>query len=107
MTDKPLYEDRQIKIDYYYGNTTDFYLQLKSERNEIRHFRLQRGFLEDFAKTARGKLESKINNLYPLIVPCLEEEKINIDDFHIVLLQSLLEHASRICQFQREQSKSL
>ena len=97
MNDGPLYQDEQLKVDYL-SNSDDHFLEI-GKSNEQRRYVIQRGILEDLARSPRGDIEGKINTFNDLILYDLEREGVAIDGLHVALCQAFTEEQDRVRKF--------
>ena len=91
MTEKPLYEDSQIKIDYLPGSIEDHTLLIKPDGEYI----LPQGCLREFATTSRDKIEMKIRTLNELIVCDAVGQRLDIDSLGLAIAQAYIEEERR------------
>lgn len=97
---KPLYEDKQIKINYFQKSPEDtpsfedHALIIKDRTGETQYV-LQRGVLAELARTPRGDLWAKIDAINPLLPHHVKKEEIGIDGLHVALCQAHIEEERR------------
>ncbi len=95
--EKPLYEDKQIqiKID---DNPQDHLMGIKKpeEKEFDTYVSLPRGSLEHFSLTPRGRLESELDNMNPMIMGYLRHAGLNANDAHIAIRKAYIEDERRI-----------
>lgn len=95
--EKPLYEDNQLQIKIA-DSPQDHLMGIKriEEKEFDTYVSLPRGSLEHFALTPRGKLESELDNMNPMITGYLRYVGLNANDAHIAILQAYIEDEERI-----------
>ena len=96
---QPLYMDKQLTIDYLPQSPEDYQLIIKRKSGEEVGQILQRGVLEDLAKTSRERLETKIDTINPTFLHLLQLEEISIDLLHGALRDAHMEEKKRISDF--------
>ena len=96
MTEKPLYQDEKLKVDYLKNSPEDHLLYIKQKDGEEISFVIQRGILRELARTPRGGIERKIATFHDSILFVIKEEEITIDGLHVALCQAYAEEENRI-----------
>ncbi|MBT3835791.1 hypothetical protein HOD05_02970 [Candidatus Woesearchaeota archaeon] len=91
MTDEPLYEDKNIKIDYHPTSGEDHFIEFGSFR-----YTLARGVLEDFARVPREHLVGRIETYNSMILGGLGRSDVGIDGLYDALCQAYAEEGRRI-----------
>ena len=102
MTEKALYQDAELKVDYY-GNHDEYGLWIRNARLEAKGGSqegnlnyMPRGVLEDLARTPRGEIVSKIETFNSKILFYLKEARISVDALHIAICQAYIEEEKRM-----------
>lgn len=96
MTDRPLYEDEQLRIDYNPMSGMDHILYVKDECGEDLQYLIHRGILKQLATTPRGGIESVLDNYNPQILMHIQMEGISVDGLHIAICQAYAQEEERI-----------
>ena len=99
MSEKSLYQDRQLRIEHHPSSSQDHILYVKEKEGEDVEYLIQRGILRELAKTPRGGIEQKINNFNYEILAKIKEEGISIDELHVVFCQAHAEEEERVKRF--------
>jgi len=95
MSEKPLYQDEKIKVDYLPNSTSDHLLFVKEKDGEWAEYIIQRGILQELARMPRGGIEEKIAVFNELILLSIKKEEIGIDGLHVALCQAYMEEEDR------------
>ena len=96
MSEKPLYQDKQLRIEYNPHYPEEHFLYIKDKEGDEVTYIIQRGILKELATTPRGGIEHKINNFSPEILFQIKEEKIGVDGLHVALCQANIEEEERM-----------
>ncbi len=99
MTEKPLYQDEQLRIDYLPTSVDDHVLFIKDHSGEERQYIIQRGILRDMARAQRGTLERMIGTFNHMLLFALRKEDIGIDSLHVAVCQAYAEEEERVRLF--------
>ncbi|MDD5192603.1 MAG: hypothetical protein PHH54_03085 [Candidatus Nanoarchaeia archaeon] len=95
--EEPLYKDNQIQIKIDNGPQDHLMGIKRAEENEFdTYVPLPRGSLMHFSLTPRGKLESELENMNPMINIFLKQAGLTANDAHIAILQAYIEDERRI-----------
>jgi len=92
---QPLYQDNRLTISYWPNSVDDYQLIIKGKDGEETMQILQRGVLEELAKTPRERLEIKLDAINPILPRLLQKEEINKDWLHVALCQAHIEEEQR------------
>ncbi|MDD5416991.1 MAG: hypothetical protein PHU12_03370 [Candidatus Aenigmarchaeota archaeon] len=92
--EEKLYKDKNIEIGYFQDSFEDHVLIINQETQFI----LQRGVLEELARTSRDTLLLKLNAIDPMLPYTLNEEKISADYLQVALAQA---HIKELDEFNR------
>ena len=95
MSEKPLYQDDKLKIDFFENSIDDHVLYIKDKSGKEFQFIIQRDILQELAKTPRGGIESKIYAFDELILVRMGQAEIGIDGLHVALCQAYAEQEYR------------
>lgn len=96
--EKPLYQDEKLKIEYFRNPDEHLVWISSNEHNYI----MQRGILEELAKTPRGCIEHKIEAFNSLLLSVIKESGIGVDGLHVAICQAYAEEERRAAQFAKE-----
>lgn len=99
MTEKPLYKDDHIRIDYHNVSPQDHVLFILTKDREEITYLLQRGILRELATTPRGGIERKIENFNPELLFHINEVKIGVDGLHVAICQAYAEEEDRFTKY--------
>lgn len=102
MTQGPLYQDGQLKIDYLETSIEDHVLYIKRKEGDEWNYIIPRRILGELAKTQRGGIERKIATFNEDILFELRRQEIGIDGLHVALCQAYAEEEERINRFSLE-----
>ena len=97
--EKPLYQDEQLKIDYFERAPEEHLLYIRDlheKKGEEMSYVIPRGILSELATTSRGGIERKIAAFNDMILFALQKERIGIDGLHVALCQAYAEEERRI-----------
>jgi hypothetical protein len=97
MDDEPLYQDSKLKVDYL-PNSEDHFLEIGKDTNKKRYI-IQRGVLEDLARSPRGDLERVINTVNDWILSDINREGISVDGLHVAFCQAYMTERDREAKF--------
>lgn len=101
MPEEPLYEDKQLKIDYA-RSAEDHELIIKVGREQLSYL-IQRGILHDMARAQRGGLARIVELcMSPHFTRTLEKEGISMDGLHVAICQAYMEKEERARAYARE-----
>lgn len=98
MPEKPLYEDSQLLVDYLPNCIEDHFLLIKPDGNYI----IPRGCLEDFARTSRDRLKSKMMTLHEFMVREAREKGLSVDSLGLAIAKAYIEEERRRETLRRE-----
>lgn len=101
MTEKPLYEDKELIINNNPSCPEEHILIIGLSEEYPRYHLLQRGVLEQLARTPYGGIEEILKDVNPIILYNLKKERIPIDGLHVALCQAYAEEERRIGDFSR------
>ncbi len=96
MSEKSLYQDRQLRIEHHPSSSQDHLLYVKEKEGEEVEYLIQRGILRELARTPRGEIERKISNFSPEILTEVKREGIGVDGLHVALCQAYIEEEERM-----------
>ena len=97
MTEKPLYQDERLEIDYLPSSPEDHLLYItQTKKGEKLCYIISRGILEELARTPREGIERIIDNFNPNILSIIKKEGIGIDGLHAALCQAHREEEYRV-----------
>lgn len=99
MPEESLYQDEQLKIDYYKPSPEDHLIWIKDNTGKETAYILQRGILEELARTPRGGIERKINTVNDMILFHLKKEGISVDGLHVAICQAYAAEEEQIREF--------
>jgi hypothetical protein len=97
MNNEPLYQDKQLRIDYL-QNSDDNLLEIGEEGNR-RSYIIPHGTLQDLGRAKRGEVGRVINTINDHILFDLRREGISIDGLHVAFCQAYIEEEKRIKKF--------
>jgi hypothetical protein len=98
--EKPLYEDKQIKIEIHPTSIDDHILYIKEEGAETPYL-LPRGVLEELARRTGAEVKQKIDTLNSMLLYHMEKEGISITSLHAAICQAHKEEERRYSEAKR------
>ena len=93
--EKPLYQDSRIKVDYLPDCHEDHGLAIDEGGERGAFLVLQRGVLEELARTNRDGLPSKITTMNSIFLYALERTGLTLDAIHVAICQARMEEVRR------------
>jgi len=94
--EEPLYDDGQIRINHYEKSPECH--EMRITKPEEKYVLLQRGVLEDLARTSRKNLKRKLAVINPPLAYFLEENKL-VDAVGLAVSQAYIEETERFEAF--------
>ena len=99
MAEKPLYEDKQFRIDYLANSGEDHYITVKLSEKERHSCILERFVLREMAKKTSEMFESTLRTVDDIFLNILKKKNIGIDKLHIAICQAYIEEKDRSNRF--------
>ena len=90
--EKLLYEDSQIRIEYFGNSSEDHFVSIKRLNSGIL---LQHSVLEELAGTNRDRLKSKLDAINPLMDYLCEEGEVSVDAIGAAISKAYIEEERR------------
>ncbi|MBS3094166.1 hypothetical protein J4474_00735 [Candidatus Pacearchaeota archaeon] len=95
---KPLYQDSRIKVDYLPNAIEDH--ELITDDGDGPYLILQRGILEQCARTSRDRFPELIERITNFtFTPSLNESGLTLDSIHVAICQAYMEQERRYNEF--------
>jgi len=94
MPEKPLYEDLNFKVEYNERSPQDHMLFIK-EGDSWMPYAVDRGILQELARTQVGGIEAKLSAMNDMILAHLREKKLGVDGLHIAFCQAYQKEQDR------------
>ena len=101
MSKEPLYQDEKLKIEYLPNSHEDHLVYIRESSGEEYRYVIQRGILEELARTARGGIENKLQWSNQDLLFVLKKENISVDALHIAICQAYAEEKERVLYHKR------
>lgn len=98
---KPLYQDEKLKIDDHPTSSDDHMLYIKA-KGKWAQYVLQRGVLEQLARTPRGQIPGLGRLIHDLIWQSLEDANISVDGLHVAICQAYAEEERQAREYRKE-----